>query len=81
MADFTVYSYQCCPILVPAPLKGEITHDEFLKLSLEAKKKADMNMMNHQQIIDDILTKDAAMLFKSQKSGKHGKLENCLAFV
>ena len=80
MADFTVYSYQCCPILVPAPLKGEITHDEFLKLSLEAKKKADMNMMNHQQIIDDILTKDAAMLFKSQKSGKHGKLENCLAF-
>ena len=37
-------------------------------------------MMIHQQIIDDILTKDATELFKSQKEGIQGKLENCLAF-
>lgn len=80
MADFTVYSYQCCPVPVPASGKGEIIHEEFQKLNLEAKCKADENMKIHQQIIDDILTKDAADLFKSQKEGIQGKLENCLAF-
>ncbi len=78
MADFTVYGYQCCPVPVPALDVAE--HEEFHKLSIEAKDKADAYMKIHQQIIDDILTKDAAYLFKSQKEGIHGKLENCLAF-
>ncbi len=78
MADFTVYGYQCCPVPVPATDVTE--HEEFHKLSMEAKANADANMKIHQQIIDDILTKDAADLFKSQKEGIHGKLENCLAF-
>lgn len=80
MADFTVYGYQCCPVPVPVPGKGEIIHEEFQRLSLEAKDKADANMLIHQQIIDDILTKDAAELFRSKKEGKQGKLEDCLAF-
>ncbi len=78
MADFTVYGYQCCP--VPMPAYDVTEHEEFHKLSIVAKDKADANMKIHQQIIDDILTKDAADLFKSQKEGQHGKLENCLAF-
>ena len=80
MADFTVYSYQCCPVLEPAPEKGEVIHEEFRRLSLETKARVDANMKIHQQIIDDILTKDAAELFKSQKESKQGKKENCLAF-
>lgn len=80
MADFTVYGYQCCPVPIPASDKGEIVHEVFQKLSMEAKEKADANMKIHQQIIDDILTKDAAELFNSQRTGKQGKLENCLAF-
>ena len=80
MADFTVYGYQCCPVPVPVSGKEEIIHEEFQKLILEAKAKADANMMIHQQIIDDVLTKDVAELFKSQKEGKQGKLEDCLAF-
>lgn len=80
MADFSVYGYQCCPVPVPASDKGEIVHEEFQRLSLEAKDKADANMKIHQQIIDDILSKDAVELFKSQRAGKQGNLENCLAF-
>ncbi len=78
MADFTVYGYQCCP--VPMPAIDVTEHEEFRKLSIIAKANADANMQIHQQIIDDILMKDAVDLFKSQKEGQRGKLENCLAF-
>lgn len=80
MADFTVYCYQCCPVPLPVSGKGEVVDEEFQKVGLEAKGKADANMMIHQQIIDDILTKNAHDLFKSQKAGKQGHLEDCLAF-
>ena len=80
MADFTVYGYQCCPVPVPVSDNRVITHEEFQKLTLAAKDKADANMKIHQQIIDDILTKDVVELFKSQKKDTHGKYENCLAF-
>ena len=80
MADFTVYGYQCCPVPTPVPGKGEIVHEVFQKLTLEAKAKADANMKIHQQIIDGVLTKDAVELFKFQKEGAQGKLEDCLAF-
>ncbi len=78
MADFTVYGYQCCP--VPMPNVGVTELEVFHKLSLVVKDQADANMKIHQQIIDDILMIDSADLFKSQKEGKHGQLENCLAF-
>lgn len=81
MADFTVYGYQCCPVPTPVPGKGETEHEVFQKLTLEAKAKADANMKIHQQIIDGVLTKDAVELFKFQKEGAQGKLEDCLAFL
>lgn len=80
MADFTVYGYQCCPVPVPASDKGEIVHEVFQKLSKEAKDKADANMKIHQQIIDKILTKDAAELFKSQKEAHTWKKRTALHF-
>lgn len=80
MSDFTVYSYQCCPIKIAVPPKDEIEADEFKKLREAQNKCADENMLSHQNIIDKILTIDAKELFKSQKQGKNGKFENCLAF-
>lgn len=80
MSDFTIYSYQCCPVYVPIPEENEIEADEFKRIREEQKKKVDKNMLDHQKIIDKILTTDAHELFKSQKPGKDGKLENCLAF-
>lgn len=80
MSDFTIYSYQCCPVYVPEPEQNEIEADIYKRIREEQIKNADKNMLNHQQIIDKILTTDAQELFKSQKQGKDGKLENCLAF-
>lgn len=80
MSDFTIYSYQCCPIKLVAPQNGEIEASEFKKLREEQNKCADENMKMHQSIIDKILTNEASIHFKSQKTGKRGDLENCLAF-
>ena len=80
MADFTEYSYQCCPIKVSMPKPGEIDDEEFMRLDVEQNQKADQNMKDHQLIIDKILTEDSAELFNSQKPAKNGKYEDCLAF-
>lgn len=80
MSEFTIYSYQCCPVYAPAPDENEVEAEEFKSFREEQMKKADNNMLIHQQIIDKILTTDAPELFKSQKKGENGELEKCLAF-
>lgn len=87
MADFTVYTYQCCPIRNTVTINedGKLIQivDPNVLFPEEDKKEDDRsleNMERHQEIIDKILTDDRDKLFMSSKKGQKGAVEPCLAF-
>lgn len=65
MSEFTLYSYQCCPIRpdIPNNNNEEIFPDELEK----ADRKAMDNMNVHQELIDKILTADLYRHFENRK--------------
>ena len=64
MSEFTLYSYQCCPIRpdIPNNNNEEIFPDELEK----ADRKALDNMNVHQGLIDKILTADLYRHFENK---------------
>ena len=82
MSEFTLYSYQCCPIRPNIPKDGK---SEMFGLSdlEELDKEVLDNMTRHQDIIDEILTTNLTQHFRNQKPSnkKKGSLDNCLAFL
>lgn len=79
MDDYSLYSYQCCPVL-PKQEKGEMFEDLTQKTTDEILE----NMKNHQQILNDILTKKLDDYFMNQKERekeKGGGYEKCHAFM
>lgn len=80
MSEFTLYSYQCCPIRpnVPKDRKSVVLgYDELIALDNQVMD----NMTNHQNLIDGILTVDLVRHFENQKPNKKkGTYDKCLAF-
>lgn len=79
MGDYSLYSYQCCPIL-PKMEKGEMFEDITQKTADEIIE----NMKNHQQILNEILGKKLDDYFMNQKERekeKGGGYEKCHAFM
>lgn len=81
MSEFTLYNFQCCPIRphIPRDKNSQV----FGVGDLEALDKQVLdNMTYHQDIIDQILTKDLERYFENQKKSlkNKGQLEKCLAF-
>lgn len=81
MSEFTLYSFQCCPIRPDIPKVGDSQVFGVEDL-VELDKQVLKNMTDHQDIIDRILTTNLTDYFKNQKpsSKKKGSLDNCLAF-
>ncbi len=80
MTEFTLYCYQCIPYLLSIPKDKDSVM--FVK-DLEAQnQQTEENMINHQALLDQILTKDLYRHFENQKPSrkKKGQMEKCLAF-
>lgn len=80
MTEFTLYSYQCCPIRPNVSHDGR--RDMFECETREADRMAMENMENHQSLIDKMLTTDLERHFESQResSKQKGHYDKCLAF-
>lgn len=79
MGDYSLYSYQCCPIM-PKPEKTEM----FDEVTKESEQKAMDNMKNHQDILNMMLGEKLDDYFMNQKERekeKGGGYEKCHAFV
>lgn len=79
MREFSLYSYQCWPIL---PKKTD--DDMFAKTSEEMEIEVRNNMKLHQHIIDDILTRDVEVHFSNVRQEHEGDKtisDFCLAFI
>ena len=79
MSEFTLYSYQCCPIRpnIPTDKRSQMFVEELEKVDKQAME----NMTNHQALLDRILTTDLNRHFENQKETKKaGCYEKCLAF-
>ena len=81
MSEFTLYSYQCCPIRpnIPKDTTSELFGTKELE---ELDKRVLDNMNNHQNLIDQILTTDLNRYFVNQKKSlkNKGVYDKCLAF-
>lgn len=80
MTEFTLYSYQCCPIRPNIP--KDRNSEMFVKDLEEKDKQVQDNMTHHQDIIDRILTIDLERHFESQKPSlkSKGAYDKCKAF-
>lgn len=80
MTEFTLYSYQCCPIR--PDMTPKINQELFIEQLQMADRKALENMEIHQELIDRILTTDLQRHFESQRpsSKTKGKNDRCMAF-
>lgn len=80
MTEFTLYSYQCCPIRPNIP-KDRNT-EMFVKELEEKDKQVQEYMAKHQEIIDRILTTDLEKHFENQKPSTKtkGSYDKCKAF-